>query len=63
MFNCATKRRARPLTLHISGLRDGEGAVTGLVAVAVDQGGTLRQDQARANRRSAIATSSTTPTR
>ena len=34
-----------PVTLHISGLRDGSGAVSGLVAVAVDQTSTLRQEQ------------------
>ena len=35
-----------PVTLHISALRDSGGAVTGLVAVAVDQAATLRQEQA-----------------
>ena len=35
-----------PITLHISALRDGEGAVTGLVAVAVDQTSTQHQEQA-----------------
>jgi PAS domain S-box-containing protein len=35
-----------PVTLHISGLRDSSGALAGLVAVAVDQGATLRQDLA-----------------
>ena len=34
-----------PVTLHISALRDGSGAVCGLVAVAVDQTSTLRQEQ------------------
>jgi len=35
-----------PATLHISALRDGSGVVTGLVAVAVDQTATLRQEEA-----------------
>lgn len=34
-----------PVTLHISGLRDGKGAMNGLVVVALDCTGTLRQDQ------------------
>jgi len=36
-----------PVTLHISALRDHGGTVTGLVAVAVDQGASLRQEQAQ----------------
>jgi PAS domain S-box-containing protein len=36
-----------PITLHISALRDTAGAMTGLVAVAVDQSATLRHDQAQ----------------
>jgi len=35
-----------PATLHISALRDSSGAIAGLMAVAVDQAATLRQDQA-----------------
>ena len=35
-----------PVTLHISALRDSLGALTGLVAVALDQSATLRQEQA-----------------
>ncbi len=35
-----------PVTLHISALRNGDGVVTGLVAVAVDQTATLRQELA-----------------
>ena len=35
-----------PVTLHISALRNDEGAITGLVAVAVDQTATLHQEQA-----------------
>jgi PAS domain-containing protein len=35
-----------PITLHISALRDGDGAITGLVAVGVDQASTLHQEQA-----------------
>ena len=35
-----------PATLHISALRDNNGAIAGLMAVAVDQAATLRQDQA-----------------
>ena len=35
-----------PATLHISAMRDGNGAMTGLVAVAVDQTATLRQEDA-----------------
>jgi PAS domain S-box-containing protein len=34
-----------PVTLHMSALRDANGAVTGLVAVAVDQATMLRQEQ------------------
>ena len=34
-----------PVTLHMSALRDANGAVTGLVAVAVDQAAMLRQEQ------------------
>jgi len=37
----------QPVTLHISAQRDHAGAVTGLVAVAVDQGASLRQDLAQ----------------
>ncbi|HEY1160125.1 MAG TPA: PAS domain S-box protein, partial [Terracidiphilus sp.] len=36
-----------PVTLHISTQRDGDGAIIGLVAVAVDRSATIRQDQAR----------------
>jgi PAS domain S-box-containing protein len=36
-----------PITLHISALRDSAGAMNGLVAVAIDQSATLRQDQAQ----------------
>jgi PAS domain S-box-containing protein len=32
-------------TLHISAMRDGNGGVTGLVAVAVDKTGTIRQEE------------------
>jgi PAS domain S-box-containing protein len=35
-----------PVTLHISALRDGAGALSGLAAVAVDRTATLRQEQA-----------------
>ena len=35
-----------PITLHISALRDGVGAITGLVAVAADQTSTMHQEQA-----------------
>ncbi len=35
-----------PVTLHTSALRNGDGAITGLVAIAVEQSATLRQDQA-----------------
>jgi PAS domain S-box-containing protein len=35
-----------PVTLHISALRDASGGIAGLVAVAVDQSATLRQEQA-----------------
>jgi PAS domain S-box-containing protein len=34
-----------PATLHISAVRDGSGVVTGLLAVAVDLTGTLRQEE------------------
>jgi PAS domain S-box-containing protein len=34
-----------PITLHISALRDGDGAIIGLVAVGVDQASTLHQEQ------------------
>ncbi len=34
-----------PVTLHISALRDAAGAMAGLVAVAIDQNVTLRQEQ------------------
>jgi PAS domain S-box-containing protein len=36
-----------PITLHISALRDNSGVFAGLVAVAIDQSATLRQDQAK----------------
>jgi PAS domain S-box-containing protein len=36
-----------PVILHTSALRDENGAIAGLVAIAVDQGITLRQDQAQ----------------
>jgi PAS domain S-box-containing protein len=35
-----------PVTLHISAVRNGSGAFTGLVAVALDQSAVLRQEQA-----------------
>jgi PAS domain S-box-containing protein len=35
-----------PVTLHVSGLRDEAGTLTGLVVVALDQSGTLHQEQA-----------------
>ena len=35
-----------PVTLHISALRDGRGAMEGLVVVALDRSATLRQEQA-----------------
>ena len=35
-----------PVTLHISALRDEEGAMEGLVVMALDQSATLRQEQA-----------------
>jgi PAS domain S-box-containing protein len=35
-----------PVTLHISALRDEQGAMKGLVVVALDMGGTMRQEQA-----------------
>lgn len=35
-----------PVTLHISALRDQQAGLKGLVVVALDQSGTLRQDQA-----------------
>ncbi|MGH9604954.1 MAG: PAS domain S-box protein [Terracidiphilus sp.] len=35
-----------PVSLHASALRDGEGGLTGVMAVAVDQGSTLHQEQA-----------------
>ena len=35
-----------PVVLHISAVRDGSGALTGLVAVALDQSATLHQEQA-----------------
>jgi PAS domain S-box-containing protein len=34
-----------PVTLHISALRDAVGVIAGLVAVAIDQSATLRQEQ------------------
>ena len=37
---------AVPVTLHVSALRDADGAPSGLVAVAVDQSATLRREQA-----------------
>ena len=36
-----------PITLHISALRDPHAAIVGLVAMAVDQSATMRQDQAQ----------------
>jgi PAS domain S-box-containing protein len=36
-----------PVMLHISALRDNNAAIAGLVAIAVDQGASLRQDQAQ----------------
>ena len=36
-----------PIMLHTSALRDSSGSISGLVAVAVDQGVTLRHDQAQ----------------
>jgi len=36
-----------PIMLHTSALRDSSGSICGLVAVAVDQGANLRQDQAQ----------------
>jgi len=36
-----------PITLHISALRDSAGVMAGLVAVAIDQSATLRQDEAQ----------------
>src|ERR1035437_8651754 len=35
-----------PVTLHISAVRDGSGALTGLVAMALDQSAVLKQEQA-----------------
>jgi PAS domain S-box-containing protein len=35
-----------PITIHVSALRDGAGILSGLVAVGVDQGASLRQDLA-----------------
>jgi PAS domain S-box-containing protein len=35
-----------PVTLHISAMRDGSGALTGLAVVALDQSATLHQEQA-----------------
>ena len=35
-----------PVTLHISSLRDGNGTLTGLLAVAVDQSASIHQEQA-----------------
>jgi PAS domain S-box-containing protein len=35
-----------PITLHLSALRDQDGTLSGLVAVAIDQGATMRRDQA-----------------
>ena len=35
-----------PVTLHTSAMRDASGTITGLVAIAVEQSATLRQDQA-----------------
>ena len=36
-----------PVTLHTSALRDSSGTITGMVAIAIDQSETLRQDQAQ----------------
>jgi PAS domain S-box-containing protein len=36
-----------PITLHVSALRGSDGSVTGLFGVGVDQGASLRQDQAQ----------------
>jgi PAS domain S-box-containing protein len=36
-----------PITLHVSALRSSDGAFTGLLGVGVDQGASLRQDQAQ----------------
>lgn len=43
---CRKDGELAPATLHISALRDHAGAFNGLVAVAVDQGASLRQDLA-----------------
>ncbi|MGA2047644.1 MAG: PAS domain S-box protein [Terracidiphilus sp.] len=48
-FDAMLRRKGGELlqvTLHTSALRDAEGIVTGMVTVAIDQGATLRQDQA-----------------
>jgi PAS domain S-box-containing protein len=48
-FDAALRRKGGELlhvTLHTSALRDAAGIITGMVAVAIDQGATLRQDQA-----------------
>ena len=48
-FDARLRRKdggAVPATLHISALRDGAGAATGLVFVALDQSATLRHEQA-----------------
>lgn len=47
-FDAQIRRRngeTLPVTLHISALRSEEGAIAGLVAVAIDQSATLRQEQ------------------
>ncbi|MGB6687537.1 MAG: PAS domain S-box protein [Terracidiphilus sp.] len=49
-FNTLLRRKDGtpvPVTLHISSLRDGEGATTGLVAVALDQSAIVHQEQAQ----------------
>ena len=50
-----------PVNLHISALRDGFGAVSGLVAVAVDRPRHCTRSRTCASRRSATATSLKTP--
>lgn len=52
-----------PVTFHMSSLRDEQAALKGLVVVALDQTGTLRQDRPCANPRNATAICSKTPTR
>ena len=49
-FDVQMRRRngeLAPISLHVSALRGAEGALTGLVAVGVDQGASLRHDQAQ----------------